>query len=429
LVLVLCSAAVLAESARGLVRRGNRAYEAGRFDEAMKAYEQADVESPESPVVAFNQGTVKYRAEDFAAAREAFQKAAKGSRDPRFEAKCRYNLGDCWFREVRRQMDSDLAKAVEACERSVDEYQAALALDPQLEAARRNIEVVRRLWKSILDEQKRRQEEQKAQQEQQQKLAEQLKQLIERQEQAAGQSAELAKQQASEGPSQAVQQQAAAQAGSQTQLGKDTQAFADTLQQTAAQAQPPQAAPGTAAAPQPQPAAPQHPALSHLQEARQAQDQAVQKLGQTQPGAATDDQKQAAEALRKALESMSQKQDGQQGQQPQQGQQQQQEPKQQDQGKDPQNGEEQKPGQEQEEKQGQEQEQGQGQGQGQGEEQAQQQEAQEGGEENQDPKDRQQARARLADEDARDILDHEKRNRDRRTAGEQRGLAPVDKDW
>jgi hypothetical protein len=407
---------LFADSARGLVRRGNKAYGAGRYDEAMKAYEQADVERPESPVVMFNQGAVHYRAEDYVAARESFEKAAKASRDPAFEANCRYNVGDTWFKEARRQMDSDLKKAVEACERSVDNYQAALALRPELEAARRNIEIVRRLWKSILDEQKKRQEQQKAQQEEQQKFAEEMKQLIERQEKAAGQSAELGKKQESAGASQAVQDQSSVQAKDQRQLGQDTQAAADQLTQMLSQAPPPPAGGTPAGAP-----SPSHPAQEQMQQARQLQDQAASKLDQAQPKPASADQKQAAEALRKALESLSkppedpqpegQKQD--QKQDPQQDGQKQdqkgQEEQKQDQGKEGQK----QDGQEQQKQDGEKQ---------------QQAAAKEGGKEPQD-QDQKQVKARLADQDARNILDDEKRNRDRRTAAEQQGVAPVDKDW
>ncbi|NLF16151.1 MAG: tetratricopeptide repeat protein, partial [Lentisphaerae bacterium] len=126
------SGSARADSARTMVRRGNDAYAAGRYEEAMKAYDQADVESPESPVVAFNRGAALYRTGDVAAAREAFSEAARRSRDPAFEAQCRYNIGNGWFQEARRQKDSDLAKAIEACEHSVDNYQAALVLEPEM---------------------------------------------------------------------------------------------------------------------------------------------------------------------------------------------------------------------------------------------------------------------------------------------------------
>lgn len=419
--MALLGADAVAESPRSLVRRGNRAFEAGRYDEAMKAYEQADVEAPESPVVAFNQGTVHYRAEDFAAARAAFEKAARASHDPRFEAMCRYNLGNCWFREVRRQMDSDLGKAVEACERSVDEYQAALALDPTLDAARRNIEVVRRLWKSILDEQKRRQEQQDARQEEARKLLEQLRQLIERQEQAARQSEDLARRQTAQGSTPEVQQQAAAQAAGQRQLGQDTQSVLENLRQAAAQAapqQPPPQTPGAGAAPD---APPQHPAIQHMADARQAQDRAADALDQTRPAPAGEDQKRAADHLRKALESLAQPQQEQPTQGSQQAQQQQQQQPAPQQGQDsanqneddaPQNGQK-----GQDDKNSQQNE----------KEAARQSTENENATQPEEP--RQQARARLADQDARDILDTEKRNRERRTAAEQRALAPVDKDW
>ena len=422
------AAAGRAESARSLVKRGNTAYAAGRYDEAMKAYEQADVESPESPVVAFNQGTVHYRTEDYAAARESFAEAARRSRDPVFEAGCRYNTGNCWFKEARRQMDSDLKKAVEACESSVDSYQAALALHPEFEDAKRNIEVVRRLWKSILDEQKRRQEQQQAQQEQQQKLAEQLRQLIERQEKAARESADLAKGQEAQNANQAVREQSSAQADVQRQLGQDTQATADSLQQMLSQSQAP--APANPGGTPPPPQAPGHPALEHMAQARERQDQAAQKLDQCQPKPASGDQSQAAEALRQALDSLSQTQQEQQDQQGKQNQPQQQNP----QGRQQQPGEkgkEQEQGREQE-KPPQEQEKGPGQ---EAKQPPQEQEKQEQaatvkeGKEEGEPKEQPQARTRLVDQDARDILDAEKRNRDRRTAAEQDGIQPVDKDW
>ena len=65
-----------ATSARTLVEQGNRAYTAGEYANALAAYEEAEVDLPESPRINFNRGLIFYRQEDYGKAKEAFKKAA-----------------------------------------------------------------------------------------------------------------------------------------------------------------------------------------------------------------------------------------------------------------------------------------------------------------------------------------------------------------
>jgi len=404
------AAPLRAESARELIAKGNRAYAAESYEEALDAYEQASVEMPESPYVYFNRGGVHYRKADYEKAREAFEKAALKTKDHRIEAKCRYNLGNCSFRECERQQDSDLKKALGACEKSITLYQEALKLDPELQNAARNIEVARLTMKNLLDEIKKREEEEAKQQEQQKKVAEKLKELIKRQERAANRNQALQKQKAAKGDSPRLRNDVQGLAGDQDGIRQDTQKLSNDVTQMAQQGcgqqacQPPQQPgqqgcqpppPPGQQAPQPQPPSPSDQVKQHLDQAVSAQDAATGKLESNQLKPAHPDQKRAAEELKKALESMTQPQDKQQ-QQKQQGDQQQ--------------------GQKEEQKEQEKQEQ-----QGQEDEQKDQ--------EKQEEQEKQEKQQALANEKARDILDEEKENREKRQAQPAGGYRAVDKDW
>ncbi|OGV72242.1 MAG: hypothetical protein A3K19_21560 [Lentisphaerae bacterium RIFOXYB12_FULL_65_16] len=391
-----------AESARKTVAQGNQAYVAGEFDKALAAYDKASVDLPEAPELYFNKGAVYYKQGELDKAREAFKTAGTKTREPRVEAKTKYNLGNCAFQECERQKDSDPKKALTACEESIALYQEALKLDPQIPEAARNIEVVRLRMKALLDELRKKEEEAAKQKEQQQKNLDQLKKLIEKQEKAAGRNQDLQKQQG-QGPSQAaaVAQKTQELAKDQRDLRQETEKVTDELTKQP-QAQQPPSPPSQPQAQGPQPPTPQDQAKQHLDQAMSEQDKASDRLEQKRLKDAQPNQNQATEELKKALEALSQpqQQEGQQQeQQQQQGQEQQQEGEQQQQ-------------QEQQEK-NQEQQQAQQQG------------------EQRDKQDRndEEKQAAMVNEEARDILNEEKENRDKRQAVPMSGYRAVDRDW
>ena len=73
--LILFAVSTAASSPRKAVKEGNRLYEAGDYDRALEAYAVASVELPESPVVAFNEGTAYFKKGDLKKARESFERA------------------------------------------------------------------------------------------------------------------------------------------------------------------------------------------------------------------------------------------------------------------------------------------------------------------------------------------------------------------
>jgi Ca-activated chloride channel family protein len=364
--LAACSGAAWAASAARMVEEGNRAFEEGDYDAALSAYEEASVEVPESPVLEFNKGAVYYRHGDYAKARERFQEAGGRSRDLALDARARYNLGNCAFREGERQRDSDLKKALASYEESIGYYQEALERDPELREAAENIEIARLVIKSILDELRKREEEAKAQQEAQQQAAEQLKELIERQEAALERNAALAEERRKE-DRQETQDEVHDLTREQKDLQQDTRDLGREL--AGAQQQEP---------------SPADEARRHVENAVREQEEAAGKLDEERLEDAQPDQRQAADELRKALASLAGGQ---------------------------------------EERQAGGQEQGQ-----QGEEAERSQAGAEEGERPEEPPEDQAAAMQLSDQ-VGDILDEEKENRERRRVRRAAGYRPVDKDW
>jgi len=289
-----------AASARSLVAQGNQAYRDGKYAEALEAYEEAGVDLPESPQLAFNRGAACYKSGDYAKAREHFEKGALKTRDLTLEARCTYNLGNCSFQEGERQKDSDLEKALAAYQASVRYYQEALKRAPQLTDAAHNIEVARLVMRDILDKLKKKQEEEKEKQKEQQKLLDQLKQLIERQAKAIEQNQALAEKQATE--PKAIEPDVAKLADEQGDIRKGTGEVAQKLAQPLPQGQqrPPQLE-----------QAKQHLDRATAEQAVAEEHLRKQKLGDARPG-----QDKALDEMKKALAALAGKQPPNQGQQP-----------------------------------------------------------------------------------------------------------------
>lgn len=366
-VLILLPSAVRAESARALIGRGNAAYQQEKYDEALDAYEEAGVEIPESPHLHFNKGTVFYRKGDYEKARENFGKAALKSKDLKLEARCKFNLGNCAFRESERQRDSDLSKTLDACGKSVRYYQEALKLDPEFKEAAENIEIVRLVMKSILDEINKQKEDAEKQQQEQKQAAEKLKELIERQQELIKDNQSLTAKREKEGDSQATLESIRELADRQKNVREETDKLAQSMP-----------------APQPNKPSPIDAVRRHLGSAVKAQKSACENLGKQNTKDAEPDQKKAEDDMKKALAAMS-------------------EPPQ-EQGED-----------QEKEKEKEERQQTDG--------------AQKSSEKDQEQKGKEEESAVQLSEEAQDILDEEKENRNRRRLPMNGKYREVDKDW
>jgi len=311
-----------AASKEQLVKKGNALFSSGKYDEAISTYDEAAVDDPESPYIYFNKGAALYKKQDYPGARDAFGQAALKTKDIGLEAKSKFNLGLCFFREGDRQKDGDLKKTLEAYGSSVQSFQEAQALDPKFFEATENIEMVRLMMKSLLDQIKKQEEEAQKKQAQAQKTAEKIKELIEKQKDLLNKSQSLMTDEASKKTPDGSTTQDFPQnqdiADAQEQLKNETQHLSEQLTSHAATpATPSSTTPSTTASP----SSPEHPSKQQLDTSVGEQKKTIDQLTKNDTQTAADHQEKSLDALNKALEALKNDQKNQQkGQQQKQGQ-------------------------------------------------------------------------------------------------------------
>ena len=226
LVTPLC---LYAASPAELVSKGNTSYLAGKYDEAISAYDEAAAKVPESPYIYFNKGAALYKKGDYAAAASAFEKAALKSKDATFESKSKFNLGNSFFKEAEHQKNSDPNKALETLDKSIRNYQDALELNPGFKEAAENIEVTRLVMKNILDEINKQKQEAQKQQEAMKQTEDKIKELLRKQQDALNRSQHLEDERTSKGDSEELRSQAHDLADYQKEIQNHTEELAKNL--------------------------------------------------------------------------------------------------------------------------------------------------------------------------------------------------------
>jgi Ca-activated chloride channel family protein len=157
-----------ADSARDLLRQGNKLYASEQFGDAISQYDQALVENPQATEPKFNKANSYYRLDDLAKAIGLYKEVAAESKDMKLVARAKYNLGNTFFGQGMKQRDSNLQKALEDLQTSIGYWRQTLDIEPENQNAARNIEVARLIIKDIIDQINKQKEEQDKQQNQQQ---------------------------------------------------------------------------------------------------------------------------------------------------------------------------------------------------------------------------------------------------------------------
>lgn len=125
-VLLLMSFNAQAQSENKTLRRGNKAYENEKFQDAERHYAKAVEANPNSFGGNFNLGNAMYKQENFRGADSAFLRSIASQTNRENQSKAFYNYGNAL---IKNQM---LAESVEA-------YKQALRLNPNDEDARHNL--------------------------------------------------------------------------------------------------------------------------------------------------------------------------------------------------------------------------------------------------------------------------------------------------
>ena len=141
MVLSTWSLAAHAQTDRGLIRQGNRAYRSGSYADAETAYRKAVDKNPNNPQAHYDLGCSLLKQNNDKAADAEFQKAAKLSKDPLRGSQAHYNMG------IIDQKNQDYKEAIK-------HYEDALKLNPKDEDARYNLELCKKLLKQQQQQQK-----------------------------------------------------------------------------------------------------------------------------------------------------------------------------------------------------------------------------------------------------------------------------------
>ena len=133
--------------------KGNRAYEGEEYEEALRAYTEAQVEMPEAAELHYDIGNVFYRQEDFERATEAYTRSLLSASDS-LVPQVAYNLGNALYREGRFQ-------------ESVDAYRRSLEARPEDPDAKHNLELARRALEQQQQQQQQQEQDQQGQDQEQ----------------------------------------------------------------------------------------------------------------------------------------------------------------------------------------------------------------------------------------------------------------------
>lgn len=150
LLLVACS-----PSAERLNQEGNQAFTEQAFIEALEAYQNAQIESPELAEPYYNAANAYYRQGQYEQALEQLQHALQFAEDENLAENSLYNLGNNFFNS------QELETAIEA-------YKSALLLDPHDQDAKYNLELALQQQEQQQQQQDQQQDQQKDQQQEQQ---------------------------------------------------------------------------------------------------------------------------------------------------------------------------------------------------------------------------------------------------------------------
>lgn len=247
LLLALCAPA-LGQSPRDLIQRGNEHFAAGRYSEALEAYQQVpdDADLRLLPELLHNRAAARFKLGQTDEARELWVRAA-GLRDAAFEARARYNLGNCDYADALAAMQrQDAGAAIERLDRAIAQYRDALRLSPGLADARANLELAAQLKKQI---------EQMAQQQPQSQPSPRQEQETEQKQQQGQSSSQPSTQPDQSQPPPPDQDR---QTDAQQQSQQQQQSEQEQQPSTQPQSQPaPQSQPTTRAAPAPEEEQPQ----------------------------------------------------------------------------------------------------------------------------------------------------------------------------
>ena len=153
------AASVLGSSSSAL-----REYKAGKYDQALKEYQQLLQRRGEDPRLHFNAGAAAYREEQFEEAAKQFDQAMTAA-DLKLQELAYYNQGNALYHLGERNPDPH--KKTEAWQKSLQDYESSLKLNPTDADAKFNHEYVKKKLEELKQQQQQKQQNKPDQQQNQ----------------------------------------------------------------------------------------------------------------------------------------------------------------------------------------------------------------------------------------------------------------------
>jgi Ca-activated chloride channel family protein len=150
---------VFGSSARAL-----REYKDGKYEEALKEYQQLLEPKGEDSRLHFNAGAAAYRNHQLDEAAKQFDEAANAS-NLRLQGMAYYNRGNTLY--YLGEQDPDPSKRGEAWKKSIQDFQNSLKLNPQDPDAKFNLEFVKKRLEELKQQQQQSQQNRSDQQQDQ----------------------------------------------------------------------------------------------------------------------------------------------------------------------------------------------------------------------------------------------------------------------
>jgi tetratricopeptide (TPR) repeat protein len=135
------------DSPQDAVRQGNALYRAGQYEAAAQAYERAATALPEAAEIRFNQGDAAFKQFHYDQAVEYYV-AALVTEDAQLASQAQYNLANVRYQQALQAMQT-FQDALSLVQAAIAFYRDSLELDPARLEARYNLELAYRLLHEI----------------------------------------------------------------------------------------------------------------------------------------------------------------------------------------------------------------------------------------------------------------------------------------
>ncbi len=139
------------------VKKGNLLYNDKKYDEAVRAYNEALSKRPDSGIANLNLGAALYKKGSYDRAIDSFNRTI-ASGGGRFVSIADYNIGNAQYKLGNLKEASDVKRAKELYEMALKFYKRSMELDPRDKDTKFNYEFVENRLKNLSQTQKKEEE-------------------------------------------------------------------------------------------------------------------------------------------------------------------------------------------------------------------------------------------------------------------------------